>query len=240
MPGPIDSRTVLVVLLALGIVGEGHASITTPSGLSPGDQFRVVFVSTTQSNATSANISFYDNIVQADAAGAGLSTYGGSPVTWEVIGSTATINAVSRLPLDNVPIFLPSGTEVAAGGAALWNTATTPLLSPINEYASGIGPVTTGMFTGTTSTGTAVPGLYLGVGSSSTTYVEDGRSDFTTPSWVALGETFAVGQESYYAFSQVLTVIPEPGEQYAEPGRGRSVGWIAMGAPPPSLGAPQC
>ena len=203
------SRAAVLALLMCGM-GQARANITAPAGLLPGDQFRIAFTTLTPTTATSSSISFYDNIVQTDANGAGLGTYDGLPVTWMVLGSTATVSAVSRLPMDNVPIYLPSGTEVAAGGAQLWNTATTPLLSGIDEYPTGLGPVTQGIFTGTTSVGGIAPGNYLGVGSSGTSYVADGRSDMTGTGWVALGVTFAVGSENLDGFSQVLTVVPEP------------------------------
>jgi hypothetical protein len=201
-----------VLALLVCDVRQAKADINTPAGLLPGDQFRIAFTTLTPTTATSSSISFYDNIVQTDANAAGLGTYNGSPVTWMAIGSTATVSAVSRLPMDNVPIYLPTGTEVAAGGAQLWSSGTTPLLSGIDEYPTGLGPVTQGIFTGTTSDGGIAPGNYLGVGSSDTSYVEDGRSDMTGTGWVALGVTFAVGSENLDGFSQVLTVpeIPEP------------------------------
>lgn len=198
--------------MTLLLCDPAQSQITTPAGLVPGDEFRIAFTTLEPNTATSTSISFYDNIIQTEADAAGLGTYDGSPVTWMVLGSTATVSAVSRLPMDNVPIYLPSGTEVAAGGAQLWNTANTPLLSGINEYPTGGGPVTQGIFTGTTSDGQIAPDNYLGVGSSDTSYVADGRTDMTGTGWVALGETFAVGEENLDGFSQVLTVeaVPEP------------------------------
>jgi hypothetical protein len=70
----------------------------TPAGLHPGDKFRVVFVSSAERNALSSNIADYDQYITNLAVAAGLDTYFGFPVTWQAIGSTATVSAIDRLP----------------------------------------------------------------------------------------------------------------------------------------------
>ena len=134
------NRLLVAALLALGLVANARADVMMPPGLLPGQQFRIVFVTTATTQATSSSISTYDTVVKNDvtATAPGLLTYNGSPVLYEAIGSTSTVNAISRLPADNVPIYLPDGTEVAAGGSALWNTSR-------SAYAMGVGtmPITT-------------------------------------------------------------------------------------------------
>jgi hypothetical protein len=126
--------------LLLSGMGKVEAGIITPAGLNPGDEFRIVFVTSTKTDATSSNLTgHYDPIVSGDAAAAGIDTYNGASVIWRTIGSTSTSNAVDRLPKDTVPIFLPDGTRVADSGLALWSTGnpSTPLLHAINEHADG-------------------------------------------------------------------------------------------------------
>jgi hypothetical protein len=182
---PLAATVALV--LALGLVAGARADVMTPPGLLPGQQFRIVFVTATTTLPISADLTgHYDPIVQGDAAAAGLGQYAGQPLTWEAIGSTSTVNAISRLPADGVPIFLPSGTEVAPSGAALWNTSNVPLLHPINTTASG-GPPPNPLGTFTAWTGTTAGGLSAGthaLGPSSGFAIE-GLFTVTLSSWVS-------------------------------------------------------
>ena len=62
--------------------------------LRPGDQFRVVFLSSATRDAQSTDIADYDQFITDLAVAAGLDTYFGSPVTWQALGSTATVDAI--------------------------------------------------------------------------------------------------------------------------------------------------
>jgi len=219
-PGPsaLAVRAVVFLLLAgLGFPNPARAGIMTPGGLNPGDQFRIVFVTNTETNATSSDLTTYDLIVSGDAAAAGLDTYQGSPVTWEAIGSTANVMAVDRLPKDAVPLFLPDGTRIADSGLALWSTGYTNadphLLNAdgLDEFADGSGANRL-VWTGTAPDGTVSAGGGLGQ-----QMVETGDSDEDTARWVATDSLAADRLSSLYGFSNVLTVpeqaavIPEPG-----------------------------
>jgi PEP-CTERM motif len=211
-------RTLLVVslalVLALGVATKARAEFITPVGLGPGDQFRVVFLTHTVTDATSGSLSYYDGIVSGEAALAGLATYNGVPVTWEAIISTANTSAISRLPADSVPIYLPDGTLVTTGGAALWNSGVTNLANPINEDAFGtvIGSAAFGpdVWTGTTIYGTYAPSGGLGDSAPSYGYVNVGTA------WIDNASGPPTNLFPEYGFSSVLTVpettaVPEPG-----------------------------
>src|SRR5712692_4417970 len=101
----------LLVLFAWAVSGPAaRAGIITPAGLNPGDQFRVVFVTDGTIDATSGLLSTYDALVSNEATAAGLTSYNGTPVTWKAIVSvSSTDDAISRLPADSVPIYLPDG-----------------------------------------------------------------------------------------------------------------------------------
>ena len=86
-------------VFALAAIAAGTASagsIATPTGLNPGDQFRIVFLSASQTLPTSSDLSTYDNIVSSDATGY---TYGGNSPTWQAIVSSSTIDARDHIGL---------------------------------------------------------------------------------------------------------------------------------------------
>lgn len=206
----------LTLVLAIGLVADARAGIITPPGLKPGSEFRIIFVTATLTDASSKNLTQYDTIVRGDALAGGLGTYGVSPVSWEAIASTDTVNAISRLPADNVPIFLPDGTEVASSGAAFWGGANVQLQHAIDETATGA-PV--GLFnatwTGSRPNGTeaSIPND-KGLGD---TIVAAGFAGATDSTWVHVSDTPQSFDYALYGFSDVLTVpgqvtmVPEPG-----------------------------
>jgi hypothetical protein len=204
--------SLLALVLALTLSPEASADLITPPGLLPGDEFRVVFLTDTVTAASSSSLSYYDSIVSGEAAAAGLATYNGSPVTWQAIVSTETTSAVSRLPADAVPIFLPDGTLVAAGGDALWSTGLAPgfpLDYPISEDAYGtvIGSAAFGpdVWTGTSWNGNTSAGGALGDSQVANGYINVGVD------WIDSATLPAADHLPLYGFSSVLTVTPEPG-----------------------------
>jgi hypothetical protein len=202
----------LALVLALGSVAGARAGIITPAGLQPGQQFRIVFVTNTTTAALSSNITTYDMVVSGDATTAGLGTYAGSPVTWEAIGSTPTVNAITRLPADTVPLFLPDGTEVAASGAALWNTSAVPLLHAIDESAAGTAYPQI-IYSGTDPSGHAISGFEIGSSSGNTFFGDSGSS---SSAWIDDSGYYSQNHaHDLIGFSNVLTVpqaaaVPEP------------------------------
>jgi hypothetical protein len=204
--------------LLCGVAGQVKADIITPAGVMPGHQFRIVFVTDGLTPASSADLAgFYDPIVAGEAAAAGIATYLGSPVTWQTIGSTKAINAVDRLPKDNVPIFLPDGNKVAASGTDLWSV--TPLLDSIHEDATGRPPFfSLPVCTGTQTDGTALiyPFLDLSLGNTDIHGVTAGDFTALDHAWVDAGSFPSSLLFSLYGFSSVLTApvvaapVPEP------------------------------
>jgi hypothetical protein len=207
----------LTLVLALGLVAGARADVMTPPGLLPGQQFRIVFVTTTTTDATSADLpGHYDPIVQGDANAAGLGQYAGSPVTWEAIGSTATVNAITRLPATGVPIFLPDGTEVVPSGAALWNTTSIALLHAISETATGA-LSEAGVWTGTDPDGVA--DILYPIGTHPGDQTLFGTTTRIDVGWTDLGHGLSPLFSHLYGFSNVLTVpqVPPPPTAVPEP-----------------------
>ena len=149
-----------VALVVFGSLSTAHAtplSLATPAGLNPGDQFRFLFLTSGQRNATSANISDYNTFVNSQALGA---TYQGSVVNWMAVGSTATVDARDNVGgLDTmVPVYLPNGTKIAGdlttstGLNGLWSGSlfTTPTIG-----IDGNSVTTNFAYTGSQPDGTA-------------------------------------------------------------------------------------
>ena len=109
----------LVTTLFVGLAGHIHASYVLPSGLSPGDQYRLVFVTSGARDASSANIEDYNDFVKS---------YGDQAVVsnWKAIVSTATVDArdnTSSNPTTDgvgVPIYNLMGELVADDYSDLW------------------------------------------------------------------------------------------------------------------------
>ena len=192
-------------VFALAAIAAGTASagsIATPTGLNPGDQFRIVFLSTTTTPATNSNLSTYDSIVSSDATGY---TYGGNSPIWKAIVSSAGIDAKDHIGLQStsvVPLYTVSGTKVSGGN--LWSGA---LLNQITVQIDG-SLSSTGVWTGTSVDGTGYSTREMGT--ISTRY---GLSSSSNSTWISQNRSSSATSRALYGISEVLTVpsaVPEP------------------------------
>lgn len=194
------------ILLGLSMAAQVEGGpITTPAGLSPGDEFRVVFVTDGTTTATSANIADYNTFVNAQAAGA---TYNGQLVTWDAIGSTESTSAITNVGQTDTPVYLSDGTLVTSntGATGLWSGS---LSHSIDEDLSGSTTLQAFVWTGTESNGNHDPGNSLGDFFSSL-YGATARSD---AGWTSFSTLSPSNQFALYGISQVLVVpqaVPEP------------------------------
>lgn len=115
--------TMLVLAPLLASAAQSFAApISVPTSLPPGQQYRLAFVTAGIRDATSTNIADYDAFVQAEAnTEAALSS-----ISWQVIGSTATVSArdhTGTAPADypGVPIFLLNDVKLVDDYADLWD-----------------------------------------------------------------------------------------------------------------------
>ncbi len=189
------------------------ADIVVPNGLSDGDSFRLVFVTSTVRNATSTNIADYDAFVTAAAESASLTTYNGQTISWHVIGSTATVDLRTRDPESPAGIFRVDGVKVSANFDSLWPAnPLTPisLLAPISVDENG-NSRTVRVYTGTFSNSISYPNGVLGAANG---HVVVGSSAAKDSTWLQ-ESVFSQNttQFSMYGISQVLVVqsVPEPG-----------------------------
>jgi hypothetical protein len=209
-----------IALATLGTASAVQAAIiTVPTGLNPGDQYRLVFLTSGTRNATSANIADYNTFVTnqvtpTSALGLSLAANNLSP-TWTVIGSTPTVNAKTNTLTDpvanastSVPIYLIDGNKVATGYSDLWDGQ---INIPINRTESDGYPAVFSVWTGSSTDGTASAGLSLG-----SMFTTIGNSSLTSASWIGTSTPlFNSTLYSMYGMSSVLTVpqaqpVPEP------------------------------
>jgi hypothetical protein len=189
-------------IVGLLVVTLGQASAgpitTVPTSLAPGDSYRLAFLTSDTTDATSADINVYNTV--ADGLGDVVIAS-----DWRAIVSTAAVDARDNTgtnPYDftGVPIFLFNNTLLADNNAHLWD------LTGTNRYQS-LSITDTGdldidyVWTGTQPDGTAdepLGGVSLMGGV--------GRSPQTSPYWIDNGKLQQGNQYPLYAMSGELEV----------------------------------
>ncbi len=194
------------------------APITIPTGLNPGDQYRLAFVTSTTTDATSSDINYYNNFVTAAANLQPALVALGTP--WTAIASTdnesARDNTGTSPPGFGPPVYTLGDTLVTFADSFLWRTTNELFFNPLDYTETG-DILSSLVWTGTNNEGdgfnpgppddytlgnTINPRMFAMVGSSASitnTWVESGVGDFQP--------TF----HHLYALSGVLTVpVPEP------------------------------
>jgi hypothetical protein len=179
--------------------------VTVPPGLNPGDQYRLAFVTSTTTTASSdisSGNTFVTNVANGVPELAALGT------TWKAIGSTGSIDARDNTGTNpsstGVPIFRMDGARVANNNADLWDGFIINLVQTTETGSIRSALV----FTGTASNGTRFVGSTLSGGSK----VMLGNTNLSNNSdWIATGiSDFGFVGYSFYGMSGVLTVVPEP------------------------------
>jgi hypothetical protein len=191
---------------------------TLPSGLTPGEQYRLMFVTSGETTGTSTSISTYNTYVTNQAA---LNSALPS-TTWTAVASTATTTAVSNISCSSGclsdPIFLVDGTEVATSTTNLFNG--TALVNAIDLTQNGGTPGTTNGYVWTGSNTSGTRGSYLSgaggpLGPLGSAYAELGSWNSKT-NWLDSSGEGNASTDSFalYAISGQLTVpaarVPEP------------------------------
>ena len=211
-------------ILAITTQAEA-APVTTPTGLNPGDTYRLAFITSVTRDATSANIADYNAFVSGVAnANTELAALG---TTWTAIASTTTVDARDNTgtnPFTNgagLPIYLLDGsTKIADDNADLWDSS---IDNPLNIDESG-NTLNTLVWAGTVGSGSAAGGDLFGgpLGSVGFGGIEQGDSSATGVTWINIDDVpiDATGLFSMYALSGELTVqsstaISAPGSALA-------------------------
>ena len=184
----------------------------TPSGLSEGDRFRLIFVTSTKRNATSSNIGVYNTFVQNRAA-AGHTAIRSYSSQFRVVGSTAAVDARDNTNTTGtgVPIYWLNGGKVANNYADFYDANWSNEANPKNESGEGftVSAENLIIYTGSNDGGQGVNNDELG--QSSTRY---GRLNYEV-SGAADNPLNTSNQNSslqgnFYSLSPVFTVTSAP------------------------------
>ena len=213
----------LLALAVAGMASRSYASlITVPTGLAPGSEYRLVFVTDGTYTAASSDIADYNNDVSTEANSVGALAALGT--TWLDIGSTASITALDNIGEDpGVPLYNLDGELVAntvnyiAGvGAPLFNGGYLYYLNTIDFDENG-NLDETYVWTGTLASG--VPFIDTGFGNDvnealgGSPYPTVGYSGCTSACWTQDTGASPDTLYSLYGISGILTVpasTPEP------------------------------
>jgi len=203
-------------IVGLLVVTLGQASagpiITVPTSLSPGDSYRLAFLTSQKIDATNLNIFVYNSFVD------GLGDTNVIVSDWRAIGSTsftdARDNTGTNPNLDGVgvPIFMLNDELLANNNADLWDGSIAPFFGfRYRDDGLSAGAAGEAVWTGTLEDGTAQPTYALGSAFPLSLY---GSSSVSGPEWI----NWSVGPKSdarhMYTMSDLLVmpdaVVPEP------------------------------
>jgi hypothetical protein len=218
----------LVLLQFFVSTASAEIILQTPAGLTEGEKFRFIFLTSGTTTAESTTIADYNSFVNTQAQGA---TYDGNVVSWYAVASTANettaYDNVRVGGLDSaVPVYLVTGTIVADNMTTtsttlvrgLWSTGEPtayPLYAAVNVGIDGTPLPDSRVWTGTSGYGGVTYGLGYDAPNDDPDTPGWGYSYESNRNWVAsldysVVKTIALPM---YAVSQELTAnaVPEPG-----------------------------
>ncbi|NNM10649.1 MAG: hypothetical protein HKO60_01840 [Pseudomonadales bacterium] len=212
----------MLVLSCFSLSASASTVVPVPPGLSPGDEYRLVFVTSGSTDAISSNIADYNTFVQSFADTAGLGP------GWTAIASTSTVDARDNTQTSSggaygngIPIYRLDGALVVTDYIDLWDGfllnpadgVVTPINideqgSLVNDAEGAEGNVWTGTKSGylTGDGGAGFDNEELG-----TATPVDGYTGATSPYWIEKSQQSPQSSlKRIYAMSSVLTVAPIP------------------------------
>jgi len=203
--------TVIAAALSLLAVTNSHASIvTSPTSLNPGDQYRLVFVTSTKRNAYSNEPADYNSFVSTAAnAVPELLSLG---IDWFAMASTLHVSARANTGTDpsppgdtGVPIYQLNDTKIADHYDDLWDAS---IDAPISVYETGLEILnTTDAWTGSDAFGQIFSARWLGTnnGTFDSMYGLAGNG-INTNGWFSVTSNPQEYEKSLFGLSGVLTV----------------------------------
>lgn len=212
-----SQRSLVLSAVLVGCCGTtALAELFVPDDLNPGDQYHFAFFtgfasgSLTLPDATSDDISVYNNYVNSAAEAAG-STTAGSDVVWRAITSTPTVDARDNASVSGA-VYLLDGTQLADGFSDFWDGT---LNAPLNINQFGVTEPNALVSTGSDSAGFGATNAELGSSSgNSAVGVKDVAAavGITGATWINVFERPQASAFGFFALSQPLTVasVPEP------------------------------
>ena len=187
-----------------------------PSGLSTGERFRLIFVSSATRNATPTDIATYNTWIQVQVA-AGHADIRDYSSDFKVVGSTATVDARDNTGTtwtddeQGVPIYWLNGNKVADQYKDFYDESWDDEVNPTTETGAAATAVAGNIevYTGSSYTGEAYSPAPLGGSYAHLGILNDpqgGASPLDSKSSTLPGDAFP-----FYGLSGVFSVSP-PGE----------------------------
>ncbi len=176
----------------------------TPSGLSGGDSFRLLFVSSTTRNASDTDIATYNSFVQTAAKAGHMAISDDVGDAFTAVASTSSVDARDNTSTTGagVPIYWLGGDKAADDYADFYDGSWDSHAAR-NESGTIIGG-TVRVFTGSNDDGTKHATDYLGNNNVQAGSVGTGSDPFTA---VTLAGS---NSRSFYGLSPVFTVVAPP------------------------------
>jgi hypothetical protein len=203
--------------ISIGVLSvSGTASATlidSIAALDEGAMYRVLFVTSTKTDATSSDIEYYNTLVSTAADNGSVT--GSLGLSWEALASTLSVNAQDNTGIrksDSAPVtlFNTLGGIIATSGEDLWDGT---LAAPISYDESGAISPSVGfrVWTGTISNGSSAQGQQLGsdspifgiVGETTNGYATTVGSVSNIQSYIVYGASMMAEKPS--------SDVPEPG-----------------------------
>lgn len=190
----------------LGILDTSANGGNNPLTGSPwelGDQYRLLFLTSATTDATSSDIETYNEFVQGVADAADL---GG---TWKVVASTEDVDAIDNTATDpatevGVPVFLMDGSSlVAINNEELWNGI--EVAPSLDETGTVVTENIDRVYTGSEANGRKVANGRT-LGGDFEDKVRTGRADFAGGRWMRDFNVTKDQQRRVFALSEPLTV----------------------------------
>jgi len=170
-------RGTLAAVLVTVFGRVAMAQFSLPTGLPPGSQYQIMFVTRFGTTATSSNIQDYNNFVTLEAdQNPTLNALG---ATWTAVASTPTFNANQATNTTSTPIYSTEGNLLEPSFPALF-TDTSFFGPPADQFAFPSAPsYFVPVWTGSDIHGLQLPNLTLGsplvsVGTNSTDFAVAG------------------------------------------------------------------
>ena len=180
--------------------------------VAPGQTFRWVFVTSGSTDATSPDISYYNDFVN-DAADIvatpitgvlGKSTI--ADIEWKASASTESVDAIDNIGYSLAGIFTPRSRLVANGTLDLFDGSI--MNGIIDTELPSFALFGFYVWSGSEYTGLGYPYYTLGAEAGE---ARVGRSGYTDNSWITDFPWFTSRDAQIYAISEDLRVVPAPG-----------------------------
>ena len=206
-------RGLMAVALAATMLGGSVLAVppddvVLPTGLAPGSQYQILFVTSGGTVATSSNIGDYDNFVTTQANQD--PTLAGLDATWTAVASTAGSAANQASNTTNIPIYDTRGDLLSPDFPSLFTGSSGPSYDQFGGQQGGPPSYNVYAWTGSAPDGTGDSLFPLG----STYYIPgfsmEGRVG--TGDWLEYGLASQSQDNVFHTISSPITVasVPEP------------------------------